>query len=787
MSEIHPTTHQVATQPTSPSLPHPATRPPFKRRWHSMGAMFALATTLLLVMFFALDRTTSVYALITPPHTPDVVILGETPLAQFGFSVASAGDINADGYGDLVVGSDLGNQIAVYLGSSAGLSTTAFYTDTGLGGENLGWSVGGGGDVSGDSVDDFVVGAYISNTGAAYVYHGSGIGLPTKAATLTGETVNSHFGWSVAIVGDVNGDGIDDIAIGAPQYGANQGRVYIYYGPVVGSGVVPDVMLDGENALDGFGSSVAGAGDVNGDGFDDLVIGAWKNADGGLEAGKAYLFYGSSTGIDSSNFTAVTGNNANDKFGTSVAGAGDVNGDGYADIIIGADANDPGDPSPGYFSIYPGGPSGLIPTPLFTQFGESDNDRFGFAVAGGGDLDGDGFSDFAAGAYEFDTDTPLQDAGKAYGYVACTDGAIAPSQIFSDTGRAEFEYYGRSLSIVRDLNGDGLDDLVVGAYAANNDMPMPVGAIYAYYGVEGGCRPALEVTKHVGLTLYPAIHPSATAITVPTDAAVQYTYLVRNTGNVTLTQHSVVDDKLGLVAQSNYTLTPGAAFSVTTNNVPGISAAPGASITNVVTWTGSVSITSPSGVTTPTNRTLSTFAVSSAQVNISGPDTDQDGDGIPDNIEGSGDPDGDNIPNYLDRDSDGDGFDDAVEVGPDPANPIDRDGNGIPGYLDPNENPNTVIDQAIGGLSIAGPETAFAKTPLAFNAMITAGTGVTYTWDFGDGNTANGQNTNHSYATPGVYTITVTATNSLGQQQATKSIRILHGILLPTIKTVGAR
>ncbi len=204
-------------------------------------------------------------------------------------------------------------------------------------------------------------------------------------------------------------------------------------------------VLSGEADLDGFGVSVAGAGDVNGDGIDDMAVGAWKNEDGGIEAGKAYVFYGSSTGVSQSNNTAVIGGD-NDKLGTSVHGAGDVNGDGFADVIVGADAFNPGDPSPGYFSIYPGGPSGLISTPIFTQVGENDNDHFGFAVTGNGDVDGDGFSDFAVGAYDFDITPSISttNEGKAYAYVACTNGTIAPSLFFSNTGEAAADSYGRA-------------------------------------------------------------------------------------------------------------------------------------------------------------------------------------------------------------------------------------------------------------------------------------------------------------------------------------------------------
>jgi hypothetical protein len=634
-------------------------------------------------------------------------------------------------------------------------------------------------------VDDFVVGTPDSLTGSAYVYFGSSVGLPTRGATLTGELNGDQFGWSVAIIGDINNDGIADVAVGAPEQGIadiNRGSVYIYHGPVVGA-ISPTLVLSGEGDLDNFGTSVAGAGDVNGDGFDDLIVGASKNTDGGIEAGKAYVYYGSFTGVSQDNFTAVTGRD-NDKLGASVQGAGDVNGDGFDDVIIGVDAYDPAAIDPGRAEVYPGGPSGLITTTtLFTAAGENEDDRFGIAVAGNGDLDGDGFSDFAAGTHEWDVNSSISttNEGKVYAFAACTHGAISPSLIFSDTGEAPFDSYGRSLAIVNDVNGDNLDDLIVGAYGAKNSVALPTGKIYAYYGVEGGCQPALEVTKTVGLARDPALYTNTSVITVPLDAVVAYTYTVRNTGNVTLTQHRVIDDKLGTVAQTGYTLPPGAGLSFMVTSTPGISQTPGAGLTNIATWTGALSITSPSGVTTPTNRSLSTQAVAAAQVNFSGPTTDQDGDTIPDNVEGSEDVDKDGIPNYLDTNSDDDELGDSDEAGPDPTNPVDGDGDEVPSYLDPHED----ADVAVGGLTIVSPDHSLRDQNVAFTAVITAGTNVSYTWDFGDGESATGQTTTHTYDALGVYTVSVTATNPLGEQETVKSIKIDYGIFLPHIMTIG--
>jgi hypothetical protein len=652
------------------------------RRVGRMVSVLALGGALILVMLLALHDPSRVHAAITPSFTPDFTDTGESILQQFGFSVAAGGDINGDGYDDVIVGANLASKAYVYAGSPSGLSEPAFYTATGSPNEQFGYSVAGGGDLNGDGIDDFVVGAPFSTTGVAFIYHGTSLGLPTLAVTLTGELPDDRFGWSVDIIGDVNQDGIDDLVIGASEYGiSNTGRVYIYHGAPTGIVNAPSTTLNGEAELDGFGVSVAAAGDVDADGFADLAVGAWKNNDGGNEAGKAYVFYGSSTGLNQVDNTSIQGS-ANDKLGTSVHGAGDVNGDGFDDLIVGIDAYDPGNPSLGRAEVYPGGPSGLITTALFKAEGESNNDRFGFAVAGNGDVNGDGFDDFAVGANDFYATTPISPTGKVYGYAGCA-GDVAPSLIFSDTGEVPFDKYGRSLAIVNDVNGDDVDDLIVGAFGS----ALSTGKIYAYYGVNsGGCRAKVELIKTVGLANYPAIYTNTTAITVPVGTAVSYHYQVRNTGNLTLTRHSVMDNVLGnLSLPAPFTLAPGINNSFSVTNTPGVS------VTNVATWTGSLSVTSPSGVTTPPNRIVSASAVASATVKISGPTTDQDGDSIPDNVETSGDLDGDGIPNYLDPDSDNDGFPDSAEVGPNPNNPIDRDQDGIPGYLDPDENPNTPL------------------------------------------------------------------------------------------------
>ena len=136
----------------------------------------------------------------------------------------------------------------------------------------------------------------------------------------------SKFGWSVSTAGDVNNDGYDDVIIGAYGYNSATGRAYIYYG---GSAMdnTPDILLDGEASNNSFGRSVSTAGDVNNDGYDDVIIGA-------VGYNSAYIYYGGSA-MDNTPDVTMTGEAEDNYFGSSVSTAGDVNNDGYDDVIIG--------------------------------------------------------------------------------------------------------------------------------------------------------------------------------------------------------------------------------------------------------------------------------------------------------------------------------------------------------------------------------------------------------------------------------------------------------------------
>jgi hypothetical protein len=322
-----------------------------------------------------------------PPSTPTTI---DSPLGLgglFGTSVASAGDVNGDGFADVVIGArgETGQPdgaALVYLGGPNGLSTS--YTrltspDT----TGFGMSVASAGDVNGDGYADVVVGAYWY--GHAYVYLGGANGISTSPITLVGS--GNQFGISVAGAGDVNGDGYADILVGANRDGP--GVAYLFLGSANGPSASPLAITSPvpmQTFSINFGYSVSGAGDVNGDGLSDVVIGSATFVNGGV----ALVYLGTAGGLASTPASLVA-NGPTLYFGQSVAGAGDVNGDGYDDVVVANGVNQ----VPGSLFLYLGSANGITTTQAFFA-----NVGGGYAnvVAGAGDMNGDGFADFLSGA-----------------------------------------------------------------------------------------------------------------------------------------------------------------------------------------------------------------------------------------------------------------------------------------------------------------------------------------------------------------------------------------------------
>ncbi|MEA3340920.1 MAG: integrin alpha, partial [Chloroflexota bacterium] len=231
------------------------------------------------------------------------------------------------------------------------------FADWGATGDLLGWAVSTAGDVNGDGYADIIVGApRYSNgeteEGAALLYLG-GPGGPAASPAWTGESDQPYawFGYSIAAAGDVNGDGYGDVIVGAPRYDitgtvalTDAGQVFLYYGGPAGIVTSTVWITHAAQAHARFGSAVAAAGDVNGDGFGDVIVTANGYDAEETNEGAAFLYHGGPTGLDTTAAWAVhPTDQAYANFGRSASTAGDVNGDGYSDVIVGASWYDSGD------------------------------------------------------------------------------------------------------------------------------------------------------------------------------------------------------------------------------------------------------------------------------------------------------------------------------------------------------------------------------------------------------------------------------------------------------------
>jgi hypothetical protein len=412
---------------------------------------------------------------IVAPAAPVVSDLPEASFGEaagdlYGNSVAGTGDVNGDGYDDVLVGAR-GNDAAganagaayLFLGGPARTDTPDLVLPGAAAGEWAGLSVAGAGDVNGDGFDDMIAGAPfgsagVPGAGAARVYFGGPVPDAVADLVLTGETADDFFGNAVAAAGDVNGDGYDDVVVGAYLYDlsvadADGGRAYVYFGGPVPDAVA-DLTLTGEACDDRFGASVSGAGDVNGDGYDDFLVGAFNHDTGGFEAGRAYLYLGGSL-LDATADLVVTGSTTYEYLGFAVGGAGDLNGDGFADFVVGAH-HETGT-HPGSAFVYLGG---VAPdaVPDLTLVGADQDDNFGFSVAGAGDVNADGFDDLVVGA----PSAGAGSTGRVYVFHGGPVPDATPDAALNDNVGPGF---GSSVGGAGDLDGDGFDDVVAGAFA----------------------------------------------------------------------------------------------------------------------------------------------------------------------------------------------------------------------------------------------------------------------------------------------------------------------------------
>jgi hypothetical protein len=418
--------------------------------------------------------------------THDMSIIGEATGNLLGHSVSSAGDVNGDGYSDVIVGADgyssnTGKAYIFFGGivmdNFADVTMTGLFTNY-----YFGRSVSSAGDVNGDGYSDVIVGAYgySLNTGRAYIYFGGAAMDNVADVTMTGGAIGNYFGSSVSSAGDVNSDGYADVIVCADQYSAGTGRAYIFFGGAAMDNTA-DVTMTGEATNNYFGFPVSSAGDVNGDGYADVIIGAYGYSS---NTGRVYIYFGGSA-MDNVADVAMTGEATDNSFGRSVSSAGDVNSDGYADVIVGASGYSSFYSYMGRAYIYFGG-AVVDNIADVTMTGETTNNNFGLSVSSAGDVNVDGYADVIVGAQGYSTST-----GRAYLFFGGT--AMNNITDVTMTGETVFSSFGSSVSSAGDVNGDGLADLVVGAYGYSSST----GKAYIYNSSAISVKPILNYVRDV--------------------------------------------------------------------------------------------------------------------------------------------------------------------------------------------------------------------------------------------------------------------------------------------------
>ena len=434
-------------------------------------------------------------------NTPAWKVESNMQNAALGTIVSHAGDVNGDGYSDIIIGAtgyrnfanypSLMGRTFVYHSTATGLNDTAatymFQCCNVLYPTGYASTLAGVGDVNGDGYDDVMVGEQNADQffSIAHLYLGSVTGVnKTAARSLT--FPHARFGGSIIIAaaGDVNGDGFSDVIIRAlvqdmpiPGYPTVL-RAYILHGSATGLLSIASWRQDVSTGAPS-PSTVAAAGDVNGDGFGDVIIGfsLYSNSEAGEGAARVYL--GSAAGLSTTASWSVESNQAGAGFGIAVTSAGDVNKDGYGDVIIGANKWDisSDDTNEGRVYLYLGSATGLSNTAGQTIEGSQPNSDFGWNLADAGDVNGDGYGDVVIGARNYTNNETAE--GAIYLYTGSSTGLRSIAMIIE--GNQANAHFGTSVANAGDINKDSLSDVMVGAPGYSNGEAGE-GATFVYYG-----------------------------------------------------------------------------------------------------------------------------------------------------------------------------------------------------------------------------------------------------------------------------------------------------------------
>lgn len=426
---------------------------------------------------------------------------GDTNGEQLGYAVGIAGDVNGDGFADVIIGvprdtytyTEPVGAAYLYHGSADGLSGSlspdwVISGDLTQKGSLLGCAVSTAGDVNNDGYDDVIVGAKEYKVpglngafGAAFVFFGSqNVGLVTTPGwSLVSEQKDSALGIAVSTAGDVNNDTYDDIIIGASGYPGG-GLAYVFLGAADGLTDTRGLTLTINQPAAQFGYAVSYAGDMNGDGYADIVIGApgYDIISGTSDVGAVFVHYGAANGISTTHST-LYGDQNGSRFGAAVSGAGDVNKDGYADIVVGAQYYSRTVTNEGAAFVFLGSPTGVITVPQRGLGGGQLAALFGSAVSTAGDVNKDGYDDILIGAARYTNDQ--KDEGAAFVYLGSASG-IDARPVWRGEGDKSETLFGFAVGTAGDINGDGYVDLIVGAPDYKTQEQNKRGRAFVYLG-----------------------------------------------------------------------------------------------------------------------------------------------------------------------------------------------------------------------------------------------------------------------------------------------------------------
>ncbi len=708
-----------------------------------------VAQTVLDGVRLVVDATAAVYPLTIDPlfSSPAWTAEADQDSADFGWAVNTAGDVNGDGYDDVIVGApkyDNGQnnegRAFLYLGSSAGLTTTVSWSAEGdQAGAHYGIAVDTARDVNGDGYDDVIVGAETydngqSNEGRAYVYHGSATGpSATPDWTAEGNQVSARFGAAVGTAGDVNGDGYDDVIVGAFLYYGGQeseGRAFVYHGSANGLSATADWTGEADQADAYYGYAVGTAGDVNGDGYADVIVGAYWYDDGQEDEGRAFVYHGSANGLSATPDWTAESNQAYAEFGWTVGTAGDVNGDGYADVIVGAYWYADGQTDEGAAYVFHGSANGLSATPDWMVQSNEAYAHYGYAVGTAGDVNADGYDDAIVGAFMYWGDQA--DEGKVYVYTGSSSG-LDTTAAWTMEGNQARAHFGEAVGTAGDVNGDGAADVITGANLYDNGQSNE-GRAFVFHG-----RP-ITITNLLATNDGPTSLGQVTTLTatVDTGTAVAYAWAFGDgeTGSGAVVTHTYPSAAVytAVVTASNSTNT------LTTTTQVTITAAGDVAVSGL-----QAANDSPTTLGQPTMLTATVAAGTHVSYTWAfGDDTLGAGAMVTHTYPSAA--------TYT-----------AVVTASNSTNTL---------TATTQVTITAAGDVAISGLQATNDSPTDLGQPTTLTATVAAGTNVSYTWAFGDDTVGAGAMVTHTYPSAAVYTAMVTASNSINTLTVTTQATI---------------